>query len=163
MHSPSTGATRHHHRAPVRYATSSPSRSGALSPESPCSASAWGSREIVEEHLPGVWPLGVPYRSRHGSAPCALHRMLSVLLRAKQALLPGQPRWLMGHAKRATGLCQAGHALCRLAMKSAVGLGPCPISARWPENSRNSFSFFWISLDCFKLQNSSLCIELQKL
>jgi hypothetical protein len=116
-----TGATQHRRRAPMRSATSSQSRSGALLPVSSCPAGAWGSDEAVEEHLPDVWPLGTGCRSCIDNAPCMLCRMpsepsalLCALQRAEQALHSGRPHWLMGHTKRAASPCWAGCAPRRL-------------------------------------------------
>jgi hypothetical protein len=158
--------------APVRSASLSLSRSGALPPTSPSTAGAWGSRETVEAHLLDVSPLGACCRSCHSSTPCALHRMLSepsvlphALQRTEQALLLGRPHWLMGRAKRVTGLCQAGRVMHRLGREGCCWPGArAQFRPGGPRIQEIPFPFFWISLDCFKLQKIiSLCSELQKL
>jgi hypothetical protein len=65
-----TGATRHRRRAPVRSATTSPSCFDALPPTFSCLAGAWGSHDVVGEHLLVSQPLGACCRPCHGSALC---------------------------------------------------------------------------------------------
>jgi hypothetical protein len=140
-------------------------RTGALPPTSPSPAGAWGSRETVEAHLLDVSPLGACCRSCHSSTPCALCRMPSepsvlphALQRTEQALLLGRPHWLMGRAKRAADLCQAGRAMHRLGREGRCWLGAH--AQFWPGGPRIQeipFSF----LDRFGLfQTSKIHISL---
>jgi hypothetical protein len=75
--SPTTGATRHRRRAPVRSATTSMSCSDALPPAFSCLAGAWGNHDVVGEHLLISRPLVTHCRPRHGSALCTLCQMSS--------------------------------------------------------------------------------------
>jgi hypothetical protein len=126
--SPPTGATRHRRRAPVRFATLSTSRSGALSPAYSCPVGAWGSHEVVEEHLPDVWPLGTRCRSCHDGAPC--RRCTPVGLAGSWAAQSGPP-------------VPVGQAVHRVgwAVKAVVGLAPCRFWPGGPGIQEISFPF----------------------
>jgi hypothetical protein len=56
------------------------------------------------------------------SEPSALPHALQ---RAEQVLHLGQPHWLVGRAKRATGPCQAGRAPCRVGLEGRCWPRPC--------------------------------------
>jgi hypothetical protein len=74
---------------------------------------------------------------------------------AERELHPGRPRWLVGHVSRPpvhTG--QAAPCVSR-ATKAVVGMGPVPISARWPGNSKkNPFPLFEIIWTILNFGNS---------
>jgi hypothetical protein len=166
--SPTTGATRHHRRAPVRSATASPSFSDALPLTFSCRAGAWDSHDTMGEPLPIIGPFCARCRSCHSGALCA-HRRVSrepralpcVIQNTERLLHSVQPRWLVGCTSRL--LVHAEQAACHMS-RAAASLGPMPILARWPGNSKLHFLFsIWFQTE-FKLQKFvSKYPELQKL
>jgi hypothetical protein len=96
----------HHHRAPVRSATMSPSYSDALPLAFSCQTSAWDGHDTVGENLPVIWPLGIHCRSCHGAALCAppgVKRAESAPVRApkrRAGAVPGPALLVVGHVSR---------------------------------------------------------------
>jgi hypothetical protein len=98
---------------------------------------------------------------RVSSEPRALPRALQ---NTEWALRPGRPRWLLVHASRPPVHVEQATCHVSRAAKATVGLGPVPILARWPGNSKIPFLFFiWFQTE-FKLQKFvSKYLELKKL
>jgi hypothetical protein len=101
---------------------------------------------------------------RGGRSTCAFHHHRALCAdpaRVWVATHGPAPR-VLGHAPRPAS--PAGEP-CKQASKSAVALGPVPISARWPGNFKKMIFYFFFRFQAeFKIQKFvSKYLELQKL
>jgi hypothetical protein len=166
--SPTTGATGHHCRAPVRSSTASPSNSDALLLAFSCRAGAWDSNDTMGEHLPVIWPMGARGRSCHGGVLCTHCRLSSEPCahpRRRAGAAPGPALLTCGPREKATGPRQAGCAPHDPGREGRCQPGPRADFSLVARELKKILFYFFIRFQTeFKLQKFvSKYLELQKL